>query len=191
MKHKLSVLMTSLFAMSFCGVALADKHEGNEGKKKLEAHHERLQKVLRGDGNPDSAKMPSREKHMNLRVCRGTFTVDYVYETPHIKDGDKFNVVGPISWANFLIVTPIGGGSGDKWVVKAYPATPDGTPSDYTIKPRVKPHNSNAEGAVHNYLLRVDEWDGGCPEYISFVHRNHEYDLFMPLDPGHAGASRD
>lgn len=191
MKFTRLVLATSLLAMFSAGFALADKHEGSEGKKKLEAERDTMDKITIGDGHPDPATRPSSETHMNLRTCRGNFTVDYIGDNPHIKRGDRFLVLGPIPWANILVVKPLNPGSGDVWEVKSYTATPTGTPSDYQLKPRVKPHQSKPDGLNHNFLLRVETWKNRCPEYVRLVHQNHEFELFAPLHPGHAGASRD
>jgi hypothetical protein len=128
-----------------------------------------------------------QEGRNSVMMCTAFFTVDYVEEDtdPHLPMGGRLLLVGPLPVSGNYQITPQ---SGIPWQFRHYVAELIAGETDLFALERVMVDPHDGGDRPHDYNMKIT-FDGDCPSYLYFTGLGHTGEP-LPLDPGHAGASR-
>lgn len=188
MINKKRILSCTLF-LAFAFSALVASGQESPGAEELKAA---LDKYYGRDY--DTSSIPSDGELRAFDICRGTFTVDYIYPIgdPHLKEEERFAILGP--FVNIFLVWPLSASSSSwdhSWQQNMYIGTPSMYSGWFDLKPvGVEPHGMEEE-RDHEYIMRPSMPNSrGCPTYVEF-HSLYHVGEGPIRHPGHAGAAID
>jgi hypothetical protein len=138
---------------------------------------------------------PARPPARPSEVCYVELTITQTVGNGHLQDGQKFRFVGPITPKNYMIVSPLPGGTAHKVVAGDHIAVKlaSGAWKFEWAAPVLSPPDHDPI-RVHLYDMEVTQFEEvrpgkKCPSEVVFDYPCHPEDSICVEHPGHATAN--